>query len=121
MAYGEGLAYTQTPAAPDEALTGSGTLPATADHSSVNLDTDAPLGGQASGPFVRLDAELSRTWAPRLAGRTTRITPYLRVINDLESRDALFYRYFGQNAQAGTLQSVATLPLVPVLGVSWKF
>ncbi|HEX8393016.1 MAG TPA: hypothetical protein VF665_11710 [Longimicrobium sp.] len=119
MAYGEGLAYTSRPGATEE-ITGSATLPATQTE-GVNLDTDAPLGGQGSGPFVRLDAELARTWNPRVAGRVATVTPYLRVINALESRDALIYRYFGQNQEAGTLQSVATLPLVPVLGVNFRF
>ncbi|MBB4636808.1 TonB-dependent receptor [Longimicrobium terrae] len=120
MAYGEGLAYTSGGPGGADAITGGSSLGGTPSD-PVNLDTNAPLGGQGGGPFVRLDAELSRTFAPRVAGRIATLTPYLRVINALESRDALIYRYFGQNQEAGTLQSVATLPLVPVLGVNFRF
>jgi hypothetical protein len=118
-AYGEGLAYTARPGSSD-VITGGSTLPTTQSE-GVTLDTESPLGGQGAGPFIRLDAEVARTWTPRVAGRLATVTPYLRVINALESRDALIYRYFGENEEAGTLQSVTTLPLVPVLGVTWRF
>lgn len=83
-----------------------------------DLEVDAPvLGSNAGREYVRLDAQLSRTWAPRLAGRATELTPYLRVINALDRRDPLFYRYGGADGP----QPVATLPLLPVFGVDWKF
>ncbi|HST57088.1 MAG TPA: TonB-dependent receptor, partial [Longimicrobium sp.] len=133
FAYGAGLPSGRF-TFPNEALSG-GTLPTPETTGTVDLDTDAPLSGQAR--FLRLDAEVSRTWRPRLAGRHTQVTPYLRVINALESRDGLFYRYFddgqgtanpnapdsGYNNQPGTdvIRAVTTLPLVPVLGLTWKF
>ncbi|HYW11895.1 MAG TPA: TonB-dependent receptor [Longimicrobium sp.] len=133
FAYGAGLPSSRF-TFPNEALSG-GTLPTPENTGSVDLDTDAPLSGEAR--FLRLDAEVSRTWSPRFAGRRTQVTPYLRVINALESRDGLFYRYFddGQgtanpNAPSGgneyppatdVIRAVTTLPLVPVLGVTWKF
>lgn len=133
FAYGGGLPSRVDIA--NRALDG-GSLPTPESNSNVDLDTDAPLRGNAS--FLRLDAEVSRTWQPRLAGRRTQVTPYLRVINALENRDGLFYRYFddGEGAagvpnaiadSAGTkpgsdvLRAVTTMPLVPVLGVTWKF
>jgi hypothetical protein len=129
FAYGAGLPSTRLGPVGDGALSG-GSIPTLENSgSNVDLDTDAPLRGPAS--FLRLDAEVSRTWSPRLAGRRTQVTPYLRVINALESRDGLFYRYLDQggtnpnspdsgNAGEG-VRAVATLPLVPVLGVTWKF
>lgn len=133
FAYGAGLPSTRVTMT-DQALSG-GTLPTLENSGSVDLDTDAPLTGPAS--FLRLDAELSRTWSPRLAGRRTQVTPYLRVINALENRDGLFYRYFdngdsdtegtpspddfGNGSGNDTLRAVTTLPLVPVLGLTWKF
>lgn len=134
FAYGAGLPSSHRFTLPNEALSG-GTLPTPEGTGSVDLDTDAPLSGDA--PFLRVDAEVSRTWSPRLAGRRTQVTPYLRVINALESRDGLFYRYFddgqrtanpnvpsgGSNNPPATdaIRAVTTLPLVPVLGVTWKF
>lgn len=125
VAYGSGLPHTKI--VNDNALAGSGSIP-TDENSTVDLDTDAPLRGPSA--YLRVDAELSRTWSPRLGGRRTQVTPYLRVINALESRDGLFYRYFddepNQADESGEdnvtrLSSVATMPLVPVFGVTWKF
>ena len=117
---------------PEGAL-GGGSIPTLENSgSNVDLDTDAPL--RRAAPFLRLDAEVSRTWSPRLAGRRTQVTPYLRVINALENRDGLFYRYLETDDDGdstapsaeptdGVIGSpaIATLPLVPVLGVTWKF
>jgi hypothetical protein len=132
FAYGAGLPYTRV-TTPEEALDG-GTLPTLENNGSVDLETDAPLSGDPT--FLRLDAEVSRTWSPRFAGRRTQVTPYLRVINALENRDGLFYRYFDDGAGSSpddleggfgnapgsdALRAVTTMPLVPVLGVTWKF
>ncbi|HEX6913148.1 MAG TPA: TonB-dependent receptor plug domain-containing protein [Longimicrobium sp.] len=129
FAYGAALPSTRAINQADRALNG-GSIPTLENAASVDLDTDAPLRGVA--PFLRLDAEVSRTWSPRLAGRRTQVTPYLRVINALENRDGLFYRYLetanpnnpgGEEPAEGAIGSpaVASLPLVPVLGVTWKF
>jgi hypothetical protein len=128
FAYGAALPSTRVVSDADRALNG-GSIPTLENSSSVDLDTDAPLRGVA--PFLRLDAEVSRTWSPRLAGRRTQVTPYLRVINALENRDGLFYRYLetestnpdGEEPTDGAIGSpaFASLPLVPVLGVTWKF
>jgi hypothetical protein len=121
LAYGSGLPYTEVGG--DRALSGSGSLP-TFDNTSAQLETDAPLRGPSA--YLRLDAEVSRTWSPRVGGRRTQVTPYLRVINALESRDGLFYRYYEDDTSSGggnltRLSSVATMPLVPVAGMTWKF
>lgn len=89
--------------------------------SSGVVDSDAPLRGSGPGPFVRLDVHLARTFTARLASRESRVTPYLRVINALDNRDGLFYRYFsGEDGRHG-VQAVGTLPVLPVFGVSWTF
>jgi hypothetical protein len=102
---------------PDGVLDG-GSLPTPGEASGVDLDTEAPLNAEPDG-FIRLDAEISRTWTPTVGGRTTQVTPYLRVINDLNHRDGLFYRYLGED-EDGDLPGLGTFPLVPVFGVSWK-
>jgi hypothetical protein len=121
VAYGSGLPRSRLTGAA-ERLLGEGSLPASGQNTTpVDLDTDAPLTGKRDDPFLRLDVELARTWSPRLAGRRTLVTPYLRVINALDSRDALFYRYFsGGEQDRGGFEAVGTLPLVPVFGVNWK-
>lgn len=102
---------------PDGVLDG-GSLPTPGEASGVDLDTDAPLNAQPDD-FLRLDAEISRTWSPRLGRRRTQFTPYLRVINALNHRDGLFYRYLGES-EDGEVPNLGTFPLVPVFGVSWK-
>ncbi len=120
LAYGSALPQRSElrGALPDGVLDG-GTIPrAGASAGGVDLETDAPLNANPDG-FLRLDLEVSRTWSPRVAGRSTQVTPYLRVINDLDHRDGLFYRYFGDGDDGG-IPGIGSLPLVPVFGFTWK-
>jgi hypothetical protein len=120
LAYGSGLPGLSSPrsALPDGVLDG-GSIPGPEPNAGgVDLDTDAPLNAVPDG-FLRLDLEISRTWTPTVAGRSTQVTPYLRVINDLDRRDGLFYRYFG-GEEGGGIPGIGALPLVPVFGFSWK-
>ena len=119
VAYGDGLAYTPVAVGNQQALDGA-SLPVYQSGNSVRLESDAPLRGP-SADFLRVDAEVSRTWTPMVAGRRTQLTPYLKVLNALESRDALFYRYFAEGGNGARLQPVSTLPVVPVVGVAWHF
>ncbi|HEX6037367.1 TonB-dependent receptor [Longimicrobium sp.] len=138
FAYGAGLPSTRL-AQPSDPINDGGSIPSLENSSGgVDLDTDAPLTG--INPFLRLDAEVSRTWSPRVGGRRTQVTPYLRLINALENRDGLFYRYLEDTPASGTgnnsapspmpdgateaarvVRNVTTLPLVPVAGITWKF
>lgn len=105
-------------------------LPLTA----VSLDADSPVSeertdvdGGAPPPvvpdrdegFLRLDAELWAEWTPRWGSRTVHIRPYLRVMNALDRRDALFY-YF-QPWRSDGLRPLADMPVVPVAGLEWRF
>lgn len=69
--------------------------------------------------YLRLDVTLSRTFTPRWGERRHQIVPYLRILNALDRRDALFYRY--ADADSPRLAAVAALPLLPVVGVGWSF
>jgi hypothetical protein len=94
--------------------------------SGVSADTPPPtVPGEVAGPlsnvpqdFLRLDLQLSRTFSPRLHGHETALTPYVRVMNALDRRDNLFYRYSQSGDPAAS--PAATLPLLPVLGLEWK-
>lgn len=134
FAYGAALPSTRL-TEPADGINDGGSIPSLENsNAGVDLDTDAPLTGM--NPFLRLDAEVSRTWSPRVGGRRTQVTPYLRLINALESRDGLFYRYLddstgnpppssplagGATGAARAVRDVTTLPLVPVAGITWKF
>jgi hypothetical protein len=112
VAYGSGLPYSSLSPVSDPVAG------ATALTASVPGEVAAPL---ASPPqdFLRLDVQLSRTFTPSVRGHETALTPYVRVMNALDRRDNLFYRY--RYSHAGlTTRPAATLPLVPVLGLEWK-
>jgi hypothetical protein len=74
------------------------------------------IRGDADG-FLRLDLEVYGEWAAPV-GRG-RLRPYLRVLNALDRRDALFY-YF-EPWRDPDLTPLARHALWPVLGVSWSF
>ncbi|HYJ80594.1 MAG TPA: carboxypeptidase-like regulatory domain-containing protein [Longimicrobiaceae bacterium] len=115
VAYGSGLPYTSLGGVGEPSTIPGGTLENTG---GVDVPDGAPLAALAGEPFLRLDAELSRTWTPRVAARVTELTPYFRLINALDRRDALFYRYHPERADP---HPIATLPVLPVVGVEWKF
>jgi hypothetical protein len=114
VSYGSGLPYSSVHA---------GLLPGPGDLTDPPAAPAAPseVATPVSGPpqdFLRLDVQVSRTFTPRLGGRETAITPYVRVMNALDRRDALLYRYNG--AGNPQVEPAATLPLLPVLGIEWK-
>lgn len=113
MNYGAGLPLTAVnPIARDAMLQQTESL--------STADILASAGGgtaavEPSATYLRLDAELSRTWSGG-GERGFQLTPYFRVLNALDRRDALFYREDGQG-----LHPLGSLPLIPVLGLAWRF
>jgi len=90
--------------------------------------TPAPLASQSAvqspvtrtaETFLRLDAELFADLEPGWRGRTVRLRPYLRVLNALDRRDALFY-YF-EPWRDPNLRPLAEMSVIPVLGLEWRF
>jgi hypothetical protein len=67
--------------------------------------------------YVRLDATLSGTWC--LGGRECqlRLSPYVRVINALDRRDALFYY---QDGDVDRPRALAALPAILSVGIEWE-
>lgn len=93
--------------------------PATRDESGLE---DGPLPGVNTGRvdgFLRIDAEVFAQWTREWGSRTMRIRPYLKVLNALDRRDALFY-YF-EPWRGDELRPLAELSLVPIAGVEWRF
>jgi len=69
-------------------------------------------------PYLRVDAELERTWQARVGTFEFDITPYVKVLNALNRRDALFYRF---DRDAGAAEPLAGLPVLPLVGLQWSF
>lgn len=122
VVYGAGLPYSAIPFgtsnladAPMVAVPTYQTL----SYSEAVSAGNAPLLGTPSRPYLRVDLGASGTWTPRLGNRLVEISPYLRLLNTLGQRDALFYRAPGEDG--GSFRPLAALPLVPVVGMEWKF
>jgi len=79
----------------------------------------SPLEVAPEDDFLRLDLELAWVTEPTIGGRTTRLRPYLQVLNALNRRDALFH-YFDR-WRGGDVEPVAQRPFLPLLGVEWSF
>jgi len=116
--YGAGLPYTAVPdvAAAEPPLGGAVTPQLFSSYRRGAPDASPLVPPDA--PYLRVDAELSRTWTARVRGARVAITPYLKILNALDRRDALFYQLDGATDE---LRALAALPLLPVLGVEWRF
>jgi len=113
LMYGSGLPYSSLGAGADPSTPALPEVPLPATPGEV-----APPLARPPRDFLRIDVQLSRTFNPRLRGRETALTPYVRVMNALDRRDNLFYRY----SPTGDLEAApaATLPILPVFGLEWK-
>ncbi|CAN5838162.1 TonB-dependent receptor [soil metagenome] len=118
LAYGAGLPYATIPFGGSDWATAS---PESEVRQLANgaLTGSAPLLPAHERPYLRVDVAASRTWTPRLFGTRAQIASYLKLLNTLGRRDALFYHYDRDRDEAP--RALAALPLVPVLGVEWKF
>jgi hypothetical protein len=122
LAYGAGLPYSAIPletTAGDFQLTNYTTQTLALTSAERGGTETAPLLRTPDEPFLRLDAELSQRWAPKYGGRTIEIRPYLRVLNSLGRRDALFYLL--DPKRSDSIEAIGALPVIPVLGMEWKF
>jgi hypothetical protein len=62
--------------------------------------------------------QISRSFEGTVRDRSFHFRPYIRVINALNRRDAIFYSW---NRDVGKAEPLANLPIVPILGMEWKF
>lgn len=129
VSYGAGLPYTAVPeppiAAPGFAVasgggaTEAGRLRAPGATALAATSPDVPaLPTEPSDPFVRVDAQISHTFDAHWRRFDFQLTPYLKVINALNRRDAIFYTY---DRNAGQAEPLAGLPVMPILGLEWRF
>jgi hypothetical protein len=89
------------------------------DQSTVTEETPGLAAAGNPDSFLRFDLELYGEWDASWMGRQGRIRPYLRILNALDRRDALFY-YF-EPWRDTDLRPLAQRPLLPVLGLAWSF
>lgn len=117
LSYGAGLPSTGIPfgSAATEAL----------DNASPGLETLGGTAGSdanslpAAGSFLRLDLEVHADFHPEWAGHQWRIRPYVRLLNPLHRRDALFYTY--QPGSANSTLPLTQRPVLPVFGFSISY
>jgi hypothetical protein len=119
LAYGAGLPYTSIPfgggrdsAASPETITlsGAGGAPDPA---------PPPIVDGLEEEFLRLDLELHVLLRPTVGGRTWQVRPYVRLLNALDRRDALFYTF--QPWRSEGARPLAERPVLPLVGVAVSF
>ena len=69
--------------------------------------------------YFRLDVAARRTWTTHWFGREMRLTPYLQVINILNSRNTLVAE--PQPTARPVMRHLPQIPVLPTFGLEWKF
>jgi hypothetical protein len=119
--YGDGLPYTSIPLS----INGPASSEMFPTTRNLVLNSDQILNSApnlAAGPdegFLRLEVELFGTWSPTISGHSMQLRPYVRVLNALNRRDALFY-HFDPWRDDGP-EPLADLPVLPLVGLEWRF
>lgn len=121
VAYGAGLPYTSIPFRAE-----STALPIASPSRTVNtmaqaaLPDDQPrVDGGLDETFLRVDVEVHALFEPTWGGRPWRVRPYVRVLNALDRRDALFYTYQPWRSEEAT--PLGERRMLPLLGVAFSF
>jgi hypothetical protein len=90
------------------------------DPSSIDSDPPpAPLAGGIDQEFLRIDLEVDARMEFDRMGRSWSVRPYIRLLNALNRRDAIFYAY--QPWRPESVTPLAERPILPVLGVAVRF
>ena len=113
VAYGSGLPYTSI-----RFGLRSDAVESTTDTQET-APRDSPLIQALDDDFLRLDLELYARFSPELGGRNWNLRPFLRLLNALNRRDALFYTF--QPWRDDSLTPLAERPFLPVVGVALSF
>jgi hypothetical protein len=119
VAYGAGLPFTAIPE-PEVTTPVFGTGLDFAPAATLSSEPVPTLPSEPNQRYLRLDAQLARTWTGDWRGLAFEFTPYLKVLNALDRRDAIFY-HFDRNDTNPEPRALAALPVLPVVGVQWKF
>ncbi|HET9440153.1 MAG TPA: carboxypeptidase regulatory-like domain-containing protein [Longimicrobiales bacterium] len=123
LSYGAGLPFTAIPE-PEASTPVFGLRPGGSPHFSA-IPTTSPDDGQTDPvppdeQYLRVDAQVAHTFMTEVRGFEFEFTPYFKVLNALGRRDALFY-HFDRSQQDTQARAVAALPVLPILGLEWRF
>jgi hypothetical protein len=120
--YGAGLPMTAIGLPQSEGVAGApdGEFASPSEPEIMNSGGGAdPLELAPEGDFLRLDLEAAWPIGARVGGRDTQLRPYVRIVNALNRRDPLFYYY--DRWLADEARPLAERPLLPLLGLEWRF
>jgi hypothetical protein len=120
--YGAGLPMTAIGLPQSEGVAGApdGEFVSPSEPEIMNSGGGAdPLELAPEGDFLRLDLEAAWPIDARIGGRDTRFRPYVRIVNAINRRDPLFYYY--DRWLADEARPLAERPLLPLLGLEWRF
>ena len=118
VSYGSGLPFTAIPEPEGTPpVFGLGFRPEMTASTSAMVPSTPE---EPDAPYLRVDARVERTWSGHLNGMPFQLTPYVKVLNALSSRDAIFY-HFDRTTESADLRALASLPVLPVVGVQWRF
>lgn len=122
VAYGAGLPFTAIPE--PEATTPVFNANAVALSSRKTASQAAepvpPVPTAPNERYLRLDAKVARTFRGDWRGTEFELTPYLKILNALDRRDALFY-HFDRAESNPQPRALAGIPILPIVGLQWKF
>ncbi|CAN5661503.1 TonB-dependent receptor [soil metagenome] len=117
FSYGAGLPYTAIPepesASPLFGVARRPRTPALDESPQVTA-----VAAEPDDPYLRLDARVSHIFEGNVRSFEFQLMPYLKVINALNRRDAIFYHY---QRDVGQAQPLDDLPVVPIIGLEWRF
>ncbi len=120
--YGDGLPYTAIPLSREDAgipLTGETAVPTLSAMSDNVLNAAPELTAGPDEGFLRVEAEAFGRWTPTLGGRPLELRPYVRVLNALNRRDALFYHF--EPWRDPDPKPLAELSILPLVGLEMRF
>lgn len=117
LAYSAGLPFTTIPLGQRQG--GLDALSVPEAEGALANENPAFSGSTLSDGFLRVDLELFARLNTTLGGRNVEIRPYLKLLNALDRRDALFF-YF-EPWRDDDLRPIAERSVLPVLGVQWRF
>ena len=70
------------------------------------------------GSYLRLNVQATAELEVTVFGRPQQLLPYFRIVNALDRRDALFFRYDGDEGDEPS--PIGSVPILPVVGFEWR-
>lgn len=112
LTYGSGLPFT--------GIDISRAAPAFATDAPGLANEEASTIRRPPSSLLRVDARIARTWTLERGSRRIALTPYFKLVNALDRRDALFF-YDDDNDPDTGGRPLAALPMLPLFGLEWRF